>query len=112
MKKKVMSQLDRLLGKGNYVVTVSTYLREAPQETSSVMYDPKRSGVLSEQKFSEGLGDKALDSNKMNGATSTLPGGLPNQNSSSNSRNYNRSAADMQDGVSKPNIRNEKTWND
>lgn len=102
MKKKVMTQLDRLVGKGNYVVTVSTYLREAPMETSSVIYDPKKSGILNEQRFSESLGDKALDTNKMSGATSTfLPGGLPNQNSSSNSRNYSRAAADMHYGVSK-----------
>lgn len=109
MKKKVMSQLDRLLGKGNYVVTVSTYLREAPLETTSVVYDPKKSGVLTAQRFSESLGDRALDSNKMNGATSTfLPGGLPNQNSSSNSRNYNRSAEDMQYGISKTQYQEQK----
>lgn len=30
MKEKIQAQLDRLIGKGNYVVTVSTYLREVP----------------------------------------------------------------------------------
>ena len=36
MQQKVMQQLDRLIGKGNYVVTVSTFLRETPAEKYSM----------------------------------------------------------------------------
>ena len=92
MKKKINAQLDRLLGKGNYVVTVSTYLREIPVETAKITYNPGDSTVGSKQKFTEDLGDRSQDRSKMSNAVSSfLPGGLPSPESSQN-RNYARNA--------------------
>lgn len=105
MKNKVISQLDRLLGKGNYVVTVSTYLREAPLEASKVIYNPKQSSVTSAQRFRESLGDKSSDLNKYSSAVSSyIPGGLPSAGDSSSNRNYIRSAEELQYGVGKTQI--------
>ncbi|MDH4380177.1 MAG: flagellar M-ring protein FliF C-terminal domain-containing protein [Vampirovibrionales bacterium] len=53
MKQKVASQLDKLVGPGHYVVTVSTLLREATRETMTQQYDPNASVVASKQQFSE-----------------------------------------------------------
>lgn len=58
MRQKVMTQLDKLLGVGNYVVTVATELREAPREMMVQQFDPARSAVASKQRFSENLGAK------------------------------------------------------
>ena len=92
MKRKINAQLDRLLGKGNYVVTVSTYLREIPVETAKITYNPQDSTVGSKQKFTEDLGDRSQDRSKMSNAVSSfLPGGLPSPESSQN-RNYARNA--------------------
>ena len=92
MKKKINSQLDRLLGKGNYVVTVSTYLREVPVETAKITYNPQDSTVGNKQRFTEDLGDRSHDRSKMSNAVSSfLPGGLPSPESSQN-RNYARNA--------------------
>ncbi|HBG48826.1 MAG TPA: hypothetical protein DDW90_04865 [Cyanobacteria bacterium UBA9971] len=92
MKRKINAQLDRLLGKGNYVVTVSTYLREVPVETAKITYNPQDSTVGSKQKFTEDLGDRSQDRSKMSNAVSSfLPGGLPSPESSQN-RNYARNA--------------------
>ncbi|HSA07094.1 MAG TPA: flagellar M-ring protein FliF C-terminal domain-containing protein [Candidatus Gastranaerophilales bacterium] len=92
MKKKIIAQLDRLIGKGNYVVTVSTYLRETPLETDKVVYTPEESSVGSKQSFTENLGDRSEDKNKLNGAVSSyLPTNLSNPESRSN-RNYTRAA--------------------
>jgi flagellar biosynthesis/type III secretory pathway M-ring protein FliF/YscJ len=92
MKKKINTQLDKLIGKGNYIVTVSTYLREIPLETAKITYNPQDSTVGNKQKFTEDLGDRSHDRSKMSNAVSTfLPGGLPSPESSAN-RNYNRNA--------------------
>ena len=92
MKQKVNAQLDRLIGKGNYVVTVSTYLREVPQQTSKISYSPASSSIGSKQRFVENLGDNSRDISKMSNAVSSyLPGGLPSPESSAN-RNYSRAA--------------------
>lgn len=92
MKKKVNAQLDRLLGKGNYVVTVSTYLREVPLETSKITYNPHDSSIGNKQRFTEDLGDRSRDVNKISNAVSSyLPGGLPSPQSSQN-RSYTRNA--------------------
>lgn len=92
MKKKINAQLDRLIGKGNYVVTVSTYLREVPLETAKISYNPESSSVGNKQRFTEDLGDRSQDRNKMSNAVSSyLPGGLPSPESSQN-RNYSRNA--------------------
>lgn len=55
MKQKVAAQLDRLIGPGHYVVTVSTLLREARRETMVQGVDPTKSGVANKQRFRESL---------------------------------------------------------
>lgn len=103
MQQKVMQQLDRLIGKGNYVVTVSTFLRETPAEKYSTMYDPESKTSVNEQSFTEGLGDQTQDSSSSNNAVSVyLPNGMADANgSSSQNRSYSRSATETQYGVSK-----------
>lgn len=55
MKQKVATQLDRLVGAGNYVVTVSTELRQAPKEMMVQEFDPQGAVVSSKQAFNENL---------------------------------------------------------
>lgn len=96
MKRKVTEQLNRLLGKGNFTVTVSTYLRESPFEVNELAYNPKKSAVLNKQKFMEGLGDSASDRNKFSSAVSTyIPGSLPASPESSSNRRYSRTAEEL-----------------
>lgn len=106
MQAKVASQLDRLIGKGNYVATVSTFLRQVPMEKSSIQYNPKQKTSLSEQSFTEGLGDNTQDSNKgLNAVSVYLPNGLPaNGSDSSQNRSYSRVAKETQYGVSKTQV--------
>lgn len=103
MTAKVNQQLDRLIGQGNYVATVSTFLRQAPVEKFTIDYDPNRKASVIEQTFSEGLGDQTNDSNKnVNAVSVYLPNGLPNGSSdSSQNRNYSRTARETQYGVTK-----------
>lgn len=103
MQQKVAAQLDRLIGKGNYVATVSTFLRQAPVEKTSITYDPTQKTAVSEQTFSEGLGDRTQDNNRGTNAVSIyLPNGLPSSGSdSSQNRSYARTARETQYGVSK-----------
>lgn len=103
MQNKVAAQLDRLLGPGKYVVTVSTYLNQVPKETTSIEYDGTNKTPVTEQKFSEGLGDNSQDSNKGSDAVSIfLPNGLPTASSSSTqNKNYERSATETTYGVGK-----------
>lgn len=110
MQQKVNEQLNRLIGKGNYVATVSTYLRQSPMEKTSILYDPKRKTSISEQTFTEGLGDRSQDSGtNAGGAVSVyLPSGLPQVSGggtdSSSSKNYARSARETEYGVSKSQV--------
>ena len=103
MTAKVNQQLDRLIGQGNYIATVSTFLRQAPVEKFTIDYDPNRKASVTEQTFSEGLGDQTTDSNKnVNAVSVYLPNGLPNGASdSSQNRNYSRTARETQYGVTK-----------
>ena len=103
MQQKVSAQLDRLIGKGNYVVTVSTFLRQAPVEKFTIEYDPTKKTAVTEQNFTEGLGDQTQDSNKNTNAVSVyLPNGLGQGSSdSSQNRNYSRQATETQYGVTK-----------
>ena len=103
MQNKVAAQLDMLLGHGNYVVTVSTFLNQVPKEKTSIAYDPNNSTPVTVQKFEEGLGDNAQDSNKGSDAVSVyLPNGLQNSSSTSTqSKNYNRTASEVTNGVGK-----------
>ena len=107
MQKKVSAQLDRLLnGKGNYVVTVSTFLVQAPIEKFSIIYDPNQKTAVTEQSFQEGLGDKTADSNKgINAVSVYLPNGLAQGDmQSSQDRSYSRQARETQYGVTKTQV--------
>lgn len=103
MQQKISKQLDRLVGPGNYVATVSTFLRQAPVERFSIEYDPNKKASVSEQSFTEGLGDRTQDQSRGINAVSTyLPNGLPTGGTdSSQNRNYSRSATETQYGVTK-----------
>lgn len=103
MQQKISKQLDRLVGPGNYVATVSTFLRQTPVEKFSIEYDPNKKASVSEQSFSEGLGDRTQDQSKGINAVSTyLPNGLPTGGTdSSQNRNYSRRATETQYGVTK-----------
>ena len=103
MQQKVAAQLDRLIGKGNYVVTVSTFLRQAPVERFTIEYDPNKKTAVTEQNFTEGLGDQTQDVNRnVNAVSVYLPNGLPAGSSdSSQNRSYSRSATETQYGVTK-----------
>lgn len=103
MQQKISKQLDRLVGPGNYVATVSTFLRQAPVEKFTIEYDPTKKASVSEQSFREGLGDQTKDQSKGINAVSTyLPNGLPTGGTdSSQNRNYSRTATETQYGVTK-----------
>lgn len=107
MQQKVNAQLDKLIGKGNYVATVSTFLRQSPIETTSINYDPTKKTSVNEQTFTEGLGDNSRDSSQSaGGAVSVnIPNGMQQiggmGGNSSQSKNYERSARETQYGVSK-----------
>ena len=103
MQEKVQAQLNRLVGSGKYVATVSTFLKQAPVEKFTIEYDPTRKTAVNEQTFSEGLGDQTQDVNKNTNAVSVyLPNGLPAGSSdSSQNRSYSRTARETQFGVTK-----------
>lgn len=103
MQEKVQAQLNRLIGSGKYVATVSTFLKQAPVERFTISYDPDKRAAVNEQTFTEGLGDQTTDSNKNTNAVSVyLPNGLPAGSSdSSQNRSYQRSARETQYGVTK-----------
>ena len=103
MQEKVQAQLNRLIGAGKYVATVSTFLKQAPVEKFTIEYDPNRKTAVNEQTFSEGLGDQTQDVNKNTNAVSVyLPNGLPAGSSdSSQNRSYSRTAKETQFGVTK-----------
>lgn len=103
MQEKVQAQLNRLIGSGKYVATVSTFLKQAPVEKFTISYDPNSRIAINEQTFSEGLGDQTTDVNKNTNAVSVyLPNGLPAGSSdSSQNRSYQRTARETQYGVTK-----------
>ncbi|MCD7780514.1 MAG: hypothetical protein LUH05_07580 [Candidatus Gastranaerophilales bacterium] len=103
LQNKVAAQLDMLIGHGNYVVTVSTSLNQVPKEVTSIEYDPEKKTSLTEQTFKEGLGDTSEDTNKGSDAVSVyLPNGLQNSSSSSSqNKNYSRTATESTYGVGK-----------
>ncbi len=103
MQEKVQAQLNRLVGSGRYVATVSTFLKQAPVEKFTIEYDPTRKTAVNEQTFAEGLGDQTQDVNKNTNAVSVyLPNGLPAGSSdSTQNRSYSRTARETQYGVTK-----------
>ena len=106
MQQKVAMQLDRLVGKGNYVVTVSTFLTQAPVEKTSIIYDPTSKTSVTEQNFSQKLGDVSNDQNSATNAVSVyLPYGVPGGGANSTQdRKYVRQAQETQYGVSKTQV--------
>lgn len=104
MQNKVSAQLDMLLGRGNYVVTVSTFLNQVPVEETSINYDPESKTALSEQVFREGLGDSSGTSSKGSDAVSIyVPDGIQQASltESSQNKNYQRTASETSYGVGK-----------
>jgi flagellar biosynthesis/type III secretory pathway M-ring protein FliF/YscJ len=105
MKKKLMVQLDRLIGPGKYVVTVSTFLRQTPQQTERLIFNPEDSSVQTKQTFTENLGDTESEKKILSGAVSSfIPGGLPGGPQSKSDRNYSRLAEETQFGLGKTQI--------
>ncbi len=109
MQSKVNAQLDKLIGKGNYIATVSTFLKQSPVEKSSILYDPEQKTSVSEQSFSENLGDNQSDSTSsgMNPVSVYVPNGVKSsvqQGTSSADRQYSRNAVETQYGVSKTQV--------
>ena len=114
MQQKVNAQLDRLIGKGNFIATVSTSLKQSPLEKSSIIYDPNQKASVSEQTFVEGLGDESSDNSRGSGRANAVSVYLPNglvtpgsanqASASSQNRNYSRQARETQYGVSKTQI--------
>ncbi len=103
MQNKVAAQLDMLLGRGNYVVTVSTFLNQVPVEETTIDYNPNSKTPITEQTFREGLGDNSQDTNKGSDAVSVyLPNGLQQSSSTSTqNKNYERTARETSYGVGK-----------
>jgi len=109
MQSKVNAQLDKLIGKGNYIATVSTFLTQAPVEKSSILYDPEQKTSVSEQHFKENLGDNNNNatSSGMAPVSVYVPNGIKSSiqtGSSTQDRQYSRSATETQFGVSKTQI--------
>lgn len=114
MQSKVNAQLDKLIGKGNYIATVSTFLTQAPVEKSSILYDPNQKTAVSEQNFKENLGDNNNNSTSsgVNPVSMYVPSGVKGQIQSGNSssdRQYQRQATETQYGVSKTQINEYKS---
>ncbi|MDD3436702.1 MAG: flagellar M-ring protein FliF C-terminal domain-containing protein [Candidatus Gastranaerophilales bacterium] len=103
MQQKVNAQLNKLIGKGNYIATVSTFLRQSPLETTSIDYNPNRKTSITEQTFNEGLGDRSQDIDDGGAVSVYLPSGLPQTGNgrSSQNRSYERTARETEYGVSK-----------
>lgn len=95
MRQKVASQLDRLVGPGRYVVTVSTEIRQAPRETLVQSFDPQGGVVTSKQAFNENLNAKGASGS--GGPTSSfLPNSMGSSASgSSSNRDYLRSGVEV-----------------
>lgn len=109
MQSKVNAQLDKLIGKGNYIVTVSTFLTQAPVEKSSILYDPDQKTSVSEQHFRENLGDNNdnTTTSGMSPVSVYVPNGIKTSvqtGKTSQDRQYSRSATETQYGVSKTQI--------
>ena len=109
MQSKVNTQLDKLLGKGNYIATVSTFLTQSPIEKSSILYNPDQKTEVSQQEFKESLGDNHNDttSSGVNPVSLYVPEGVKGgiqSGTSSQDRQYSRTAVETQYGVSKTQV--------
>lgn len=96
MRQKVATQLDRLVGVGNYVVTVSTEVRQAPRETMSQEFDPQGAVVSNKQAFNENLNSNG-NGPAAGGPTSSF---LPNSLNAAmvggkSNKDYNRNGVEV-----------------
>lgn len=71
MEEKVKSQLNNLLGQGNYVVTVSTHLRETPKAEMELSYSPNQSAVMKSSRFNENMNNNQRGQGLAAGPTSS-----------------------------------------
>ncbi|MEB3287808.1 MAG: flagellar M-ring protein FliF C-terminal domain-containing protein [Vampirovibrionales bacterium] len=96
MRQKVASQLDKLVGPGHYVVTVSTLLREAPKEMMTQSFDPDGSVVSSKQTFNENLNANAKQGDAGGPVSSVLPQGIAvATDSERSSKDYDRNGQEV-----------------
>ncbi len=98
MRDKVARQLNRLSGVGNYVVTVSTQLREEAQEVMTQSFDPNESVVSTRQRFSENLNARSGNAGLSGGpASGFVPNELKTSTSgqSSSNRGYRREGEEI-----------------
>lgn len=107
MEQKVKTQLDRLLGTNSYVVTVATYLREAPKAKMSLNYDPQWSSVAKSAAFQENLNAQQKGSGLAGGAVSSyIPEDLDVSASGSqrSQRGYNRNGQEIEYNTGKEQV--------
>lgn len=96
MKQKVASQLDKLVGPNNYVVTVSTLLREATRETMTQTYDPDGSVVSSKQTFKENLNANSKQDAAGGAASSFIPNSIStSMNGGGSNKDYDRNGQEV-----------------
>ena len=97
MKEKLTHQLDRLVGPGNYVVTVSTMLRESNREMMVQKFDPTKSAVTSKQTFNETMGSGGAGLTAGGPMSSSLPKGAAGamMQGGGSSKNYNRDGTEI-----------------
>jgi flagellar M-ring protein FliF len=101
MKQKVSAQLDKLVGAGHYVVTVSTLMRQTSKETMVQSYDPEQSAVTSKQSFVEKLNANGGKNGIATGGPTSamLPRGMEStsvtQQGGGNQRGYTRNGVEV-----------------
>ncbi len=96
MQQKVATQLDRLVGTGNYVVTVSTEVRQAPRETMTQEFDPQGAVVSSKQAFNENLNSNGAGPGAGGPTSSFLPNSLQSaMTGGTNNKDYNRNGVEV-----------------
>ncbi len=96
MKQKVATQLDRLVGSGNYVVTVSTEVRQAPKETMTQEFDPQGGVISSKQAFNENLNSNGTGPAAGGPTSSFLPNALNTTiTNGRSSKDYNRNGVEV-----------------
>jgi flagellar biosynthesis/type III secretory pathway M-ring protein FliF/YscJ len=78
MRQKIVAQLDHLVGAGNYVVTVSTEVRQAPRETMVEQFDPQGAVLSSKQSFNENMNSNKITRAAVGPASIVLPNNLDN----------------------------------
>jgi flagellar M-ring protein FliF len=107
MEQKVKTQLDRLLGNNKYVVTVATYLREAPRQEMQLNYDPQRSSVAKSAAFREDLNSQQRGAGLAGGPVSSyIPQDMDVSASGAerSQRGYNRNGQEIEYNAGKKQV--------